>query len=71
MKCERRLAPSSPSRIPVDADIVVPVPDGGTPAAIGFAQATGLPSELGIIRNHYVGRTFVQPTDSICHMDVS
>ncbi|RUU99039.1 amidophosphoribosyltransferase [Mesorhizobium sp. M6A.T.Cr.TU.017.01.1.1] len=55
---------------PVDADIVVPVPDGGTPAAIGFAQAAGLPFELGIIRNHYVGRTFIQPTDSIRHMGV-
>ncbi|HTM76770.1 MAG TPA: amidophosphoribosyltransferase, partial [Devosia sp.] len=50
---------------PVDADVVVPVPDGGTPAAIGFAQASGIPYELGIIRNHYVGRTFIEPTQSI------
>lgn len=49
---------------------MVPVPDSGTPAAIGFAQAAGLPFELGIIRNHYVGRTFIQPTDSIRHMGV-
>jgi len=55
---------------PVDADLVVPVPDSGVPAAIGFAQAAGLPFELGIIRNHYVGRTFIQPTDSIRHMGV-
>ncbi|KFB10555.1 amidophosphoribosyltransferase [Nitratireductor basaltis] len=55
---------------PVEADIVVPVPDSGTPAAIGFAQEAGLPFELGIIRNHYVGRTFIQPTDSIRHMGV-
>lgn len=55
---------------PVDADIVVPVPDSGTPAAIGFAQAAMLPFELGIIRNHYVGRTFIQPTDAIRHMGV-
>ena len=55
---------------PVDADIVVPVPDSGTPAAIGFAQAAGLPFELGIIRNHYVGRTFISPGDSIRHMGV-
>jgi amidophosphoribosyltransferase len=41
------------------------VPDGGTPAAIGFAQASGIPFELGIIRNHYVGRTFIEPTQSI------
>jgi amidophosphoribosyltransferase len=49
----------------VDADVVVPVPDGGTPAAIGYAQASGIPFELGIIRNHYVGRTFIEPTQSI------
>ena len=55
---------------PVEADLVVPVPDSGTPAAIGFAQQAGLPFELGIIRNHYVGRTFIQPTDSIRHMGV-
>lgn len=55
---------------PVDADIVVPVPDSGTPAAIGFAQAANLPFELGIIRNHYVGRTFIAPTDNIRHMGV-
>ena len=55
---------------PVGADIVVPVPDSGTPAAIGYAQQANLPFELGIIRNHYVGRTFIQPTDSIRHMGV-
>ncbi len=55
---------------PVEADIVVPVPDSGTPAAIGFAQGANIPFELGIIRNHYVGRTFIQPTDSIRHMGV-
>lgn len=55
---------------PVDADIVVPVPDSGTPAAIGFSQASGIPFELGIIRNHYVGRTFISPGDSIRHMGV-
>ncbi len=46
---------------PADVDVVVPVPDSGVPAALGFAQASGLPYELGIIRNHYVGRTFIQP----------
>src|SRR5690554_2744517 len=50
---------------PVAADVVVPVPDGGTPAALGFAQASGIPFEYGIIRNHYVGRTFIEPTQSI------
>ena len=54
----------------VGADLVVPVPDSGTPAAIGYAQEAGLPFELGIIRNHYVGRTFIAPTDSIRHMGV-
>jgi amidophosphoribosyltransferase len=55
---------------PVEADIVVPVPDSGVPAAIGFAEGSGLPFELGIIRNHYVGRTFIQPGDSVRHMGV-
>jgi len=49
----------------VDADVVVPVPDSGVPAAMGFAQESGLPYELGIIRNHYVGRTFIQPKQAI------
>jgi amidophosphoribosyltransferase len=50
---------------PVAADVVVPVPDSGVPAALGFAQETGIAFELGIIRNHYVGRTFIEPTQSI------
>ncbi|MGE0845071.1 MAG: amidophosphoribosyltransferase [Flavobacteriaceae bacterium] len=54
----------------VEADVVVPVPDSGTPAAIGFAQESGLPFDLGIIRNHYVGRTFIEPSDAIRHMGV-
>ncbi len=49
----------------VDADIVVPVPDSGVPAAIGYSRASGIPFELGIIRNHYIGRTFIQPSQSI------
>lgn len=53
-----------------DADVVVPVPDSGVPAAIGYAEASGLPFELGIIRNHYVGRTFIEPTDQIRHLGV-
>jgi len=48
---------------PVEADLVVPVPDSGVPAAIGFSQQAGIPFELGIIRSHYVGRTFIQPSD--------
>ncbi|ESR23615.1 amidophosphoribosyltransferase [Lutibaculum baratangense] len=48
-----------------DADVIVPVPDSGVPAAIGYAQESGIPFELGIIRNHYVGRTFIEPTQQI------
>ncbi|MFN8704105.1 MAG: amidophosphoribosyltransferase, partial [Rhodospirillales bacterium] len=55
---------------PVPADVVVPVPDSGVPAAIGYAAQSGLPFELGIIRNHYVGRTFIEPTDHIRHLGV-
>jgi len=55
---------------PVDADLVVPVPDSGVPAAIGYAQQSGVPFELGIIRSHYVGRTFIQPSDGARHSGV-
>ena len=55
---------------PVAADVVVPVPDSGVPAAMGYAGAAGLPFELGIIRNHYVGRTFIEPTESIRNLGV-
>ncbi len=54
----------------VDADIVVPVPDSGVPAALGYSQESGIPFEFGIIRNHYVGRTFIEPTDQIRHLGV-
>jgi amidophosphoribosyltransferase len=55
---------------PASADVVVPVPDSGVPAAIGFAQAAGIPFELGIIRNHYVGRTFIEPEQRIRQLGV-
>ena len=55
---------------PVEADFVVPVPDSGVPAAIGYAQESGIPFELGIIRSHYVGRTFIQPGDAVRHLGV-
>lgn len=55
---------------PCDADVVVPVPDSGVPSAIGYAQQSGIPFELGIIRNHYVGRTFIEPTDRIRNLGV-
>ena len=55
---------------PAGADLVVPVPDSGVPAAIGFSQQSGIPFELGIIRSHYVGRTFIQPSDGARHASV-
>ena len=55
---------------PVEADLVIPVPDSGVPAAIGYAQQSGIPFELGIIRSHYVGRTFIQPGDQVRHLGV-
>ncbi|MEM8786547.1 MAG: amidophosphoribosyltransferase, partial [Pseudomonadota bacterium] len=55
---------------PADVDMVIPVPDSGVPAALGFADASQIPFELGIIRNHYVGRTFIEPADQIRHLGV-
>jgi amidophosphoribosyltransferase len=54
----------------VDADVIVPIPDSGVPAALGYSQETGIPFELGIIRNHYVGRTFIEPTQTIRSLGV-
>jgi amidophosphoribosyltransferase len=65
-KIGMELAKESPAAV----DVVVPVPDSGVPAAIGYAQQAGLPFELGIIRNHYVGRTFIEPADHIRHLGV-
>jgi amidophosphoribosyltransferase len=55
---------------PVDADMVCPVPDSGTPAAIGYSQESGIPYAMGIIRNQYMGRTFIEPTEQIRNMGV-
>jgi amidophosphoribosyltransferase len=55
---------------PAEADVVIPVPDSGVPAAIGYAAARGLPFEMGLIRSHYVGRTFIEPQQSIRHFGV-
>ncbi|MGE4429795.1 MAG: amidophosphoribosyltransferase [Sphingobium sp.] len=55
---------------PVEADYVIPVPDSGVPAAIGYAQQSSIPFELGIIRSHYIGRTFIQPGDKVRHLGV-
>lgn len=55
---------------PVEADMVVPVPDGGVPAAIGYSQESGIPYEMGIMRNHYIGRTFIEPTQEMRDLKV-
>ena len=55
---------------PVDADVVVPIPDSGVCAAVGFAEESGIPMRMGLIRNHYVGRTFIEPQQSIRHFGV-
>jgi amidophosphoribosyltransferase len=62
----RRLA----RQAPVDADIVIPVPDSGVPAAIGYSEESGIPFDFGLIRNHYVGRTFIEPRQAIRHFGV-
>ena len=62
----RRLA----KECPANADVVIPVPDSGVPAALGFSEASGIPFEMGLIRNHYVGRTFIEPQQSIRHFGV-
>lgn len=69
-EARKRIGEELAEEAPCEADLVVPVPDSGVPAAIGFAQRSGIPFELGIIRNHYVGRTFIQPTAAIRHMGV-
>ena len=55
---------------PADADLVIPVPDSGVPAALGYAEGMGIPFEIGLTRNHYVGRTFIEPEQAIRHFGV-
>lgn len=55
---------------PIEADVVIPVPDGGVPSAIGYAQESGIPYEMGIMRNHYIGRTFIEPTQEMRDLKV-
>ncbi|MEM6385653.1 MAG: amidophosphoribosyltransferase [Pseudomonadota bacterium] len=66
----RQIGAELAKEAPVEADMVCPVPDGGTPAAIGYSQASGIPFEMGIVRNQYVGRTFIEPTEQIRSMGV-
>ena len=66
----RRIGAELAREAPVEADLVCPVPDSGTPGAIGYSQESGIPYAMGIIRNQYVGRTFIEPTDQIRDMGV-
>ena len=66
----KRIGAELARECPVNADVVIPVPDSGVPAAIGYAVEAGLPFEFGITRNHYVGRTFIEPKDQIRHLGV-
>src|SRR3990170_1431325 len=63
----KRLGRQLAKECPAEADIVIPVPDSGVPAALGYSEASGIPFEMGLIRNHYVGRTFIEPQQSIRH----
>ena len=66
----KRLGAALHGEHPVDADVVVPVPDSGVYAALGYSQAAGIPFELGLVRNHYIGRTFIEPTQQIRNFGV-
>ena len=66
----KRLGQSLAREKPAEADVVIPVPDSGVPAAIGYAAEAKLPFELGLVRSHYVGRTFIEPQQSIRHFGV-
>jgi len=69
-EARKNLGRSLAKEHPIDADLVIPVPDSGVPATIGYAEASGLPFELGLVRSHYVGRTFIEPQASIRHFGV-
>ncbi len=69
-EARKRIGAELAREAPVAADVVVPVPDSGVPSAIGYAHEAGIPYEMGIIRNHYVGRTFIEPEDAIRHLGV-
>lgn len=69
-EARKRIGAELAKESPADVDLIVPIPDSGVPSAIGFAEQAGLPFEYGIIRNHYVGRTFIEPSDEIRHLGV-
>lgn len=66
----KRIGAELAKEAPADVDLVIPVPDSGVPAALGYAEQSGVPFDLGIIRSHYVGRTFIEPMDNIRHLGV-
>ncbi|MDW4793825.1 amidophosphoribosyltransferase, partial [Escherichia coli] len=55
---------------PADADLVIPVPESGTPAAIGYADESGIPYGMGLVKNSYVGRTFIQPSQTLRNLGI-
>jgi amidophosphoribosyltransferase len=69
-EARKRIGEVLAAEAPASADMVIPVPDSGVPGALGFANAAKIPFELGIIRNHYVGRTFIEPSERIRHLGV-
>ncbi len=69
-EARKRIGAELAREAPAPADVVIPVPDSGVPAALGYAEEAKIPFELGIIRNHYVGRTFIEPSDHIRHLGV-
>ena len=68
--CRKSIGAEMARESAIDADLIVPIPDSGVPAAIGYSEESKIPFELGIIRNHYVGRTFIEPSDQIRHLGV-
>ena len=68
--CRKKMGKQLAKELKTDADIVIPVPDSGVPAALGYAEASNIPYNLGIIRNHYVGRTFIEPTQTIRQLGI-
>ncbi|MEZ4359308.1 MAG: amidophosphoribosyltransferase [Kofleriaceae bacterium] len=69
-RARQRMGERLADEAPVEADVVIPVPDSGVPAAVGYSRRSGIPFEMGLIRSHYVGRTFIEPQDSIRHFGV-
>ena len=69
-RARERMGQRLAQEAPAEADVVIPVPDSGVPAAVGYSRKIGIPFEMGLIRSHYVGRTFIEPQDSIRHFGV-